>query len=222
MKKTVAILAVISFLCSCSQDGYFSGSDASFAAGEHYLVLLTTDLVPDCLNALEYALNYDYYGYYDKDNDQYISGGVSLRTVGAEWEVNSVKAIEGVKIKSTAINEWSLSWKGDYRPFPGDRNYDEKDRYVMEFTVTAEMISEASRNHFDWKVKLNATRKERKGYACTMATAPDLVYTTSTKSYIWDSCDGSATIGVTKDGNVIDFGRMDYMGQSHRYFRDLL
>ncbi|MBR0299400.1 MAG: hypothetical protein IJQ93_03660, partial [Bacteroidales bacterium] len=117
MKKTVAILAVISFLCSCSQDGYFSGSDASFAAGEHYLVLLTTDLVPDCLNALEYALNYDYYGYYDKDNDQYISGGVSLRTVGAEWEVNSVKAIEGVKIRSTAINEWSLSWKGDYLPF---------------------------------------------------------------------------------------------------------
>lgn len=219
MKKvlyTVLIAAVTAVSC----DREYFGSESSPAASERYLEVLSTKLVPDCLKALEYALNYNGYGYYTGiTSNEYDTGGKDLTVVGTKWTVRSVSAVRGVVITCTAADTWDLSWTGDYAALP-QADFDKKP-YVTTCNISAKKKAEVARYHYDWEVTLTCTRQERKGYACTMTSAPSMEYTSSSKSYVWDSCDGSAIIDVTRNGVRVDYARMDYMGTSHRYFRGL-
>lgn len=227
MKKISAII-LIAVLSACSnqffkEDGMYSGSYEPSAPGEEYMTKLSTDLIPDFLLVLESALTYDTYGYYatSTGSKDYISGGKSLRTVGTCWTVNSKKKVKGTEIECLAADKWSVSWKGKYGL---NYYYGSEDEYAYETTVsiTATMVQETTTNHYDWTVVVNGDRTERKGYACTFATEPDMKYSnTKPDSYVWDMCNGSASMLVTKNGEKVDLVRMDYLGETTRYFRGL-
>ncbi len=227
MKKISAII-LIAVLSACSnqffsEDGMYSGSYEPAAPGESYMKTLSTDLIPDFLLVLESALTYDTYGYYatSTGSKDYVSGGKSLRTVGTRWTVNSKKKVKGTEIECLAADKWSVTWKGKYGL---NYYYGSEDEYAYETTVsmTATMVKETTSNHFDWTVVVNGDRTERKGYACTFSTAPDMTYSnTKPDSYVWDMCNGSASMLVTKDREKVDLVRMDYLGETTRYFRGL-
>ena len=227
MKKISAII-LIAVLSACSnqffsEDGMYGGSYEPAAPGEEYMTRLSTDLIPDFLLVLESALTYDTYGYYatSTGSKDYVSGGKSLRTVGTRWTVNSKKKVKGTEIECLAADKWSVTWKGKYGL---NYYYGSEDEYAYETTVsmTATMIKETTTNHFDWTVVVNGDRTERKGYACTFSTAPDMTYSnTKPDSYVWDMCNGSASMLVTKNGEKVDLVRMDYLGETTRYFRGL-
>ena len=227
MKKISAII-MIAVLSACSnqffvEDGIYSGSYEPSAPGEEYMTRLSTDLIPDFLLVLESALTYDTYGYYatSTGSKDYVSGGKSLRTVGTHWTVNSKKKVKGTEIECLAADKWSVTWKGKYGL---NYYYGSEDEYAYETTVsmTATMVKETTANHFDWTVVVNGDRTERKGYACTFSTAPDMTYSnTKPDSYVWDMCNGSASMLVTKNGEKVDLVRMDYLGETTRYFRGL-
>lgn len=219
MKKALYKLLIVAVSAvSCDKD--FFGSESSPAASESYLESLSTKFIPDCLKALEYALNFNGYGYYTGvTTSEYETGDKDLTVVGTEWTVRSISAVKDVVITCTATDTWDLSWTGNHAAFP-QADEDEKP-YVTICNISAKKTAEVARYHYNWEVTVTCTRQERKGYACTMTSAPTMEYTTSSKSYVWDSCDGSAIIDVTRNGVRVDYARMDYMGTSHRYFRGL-
>ena len=227
MKKYLFLIALFASV-ACSKEaltdsGMYSGSYEPTAPGENYMIKLSTDLIPDFLIVLETALTYDNSCYYatSTGSKDYISGGKSIRTVGNEWTINTKKKVKGTVINCIADGTWSIKWTGPYSLY---YSYGDDDRYAYETTVDiqASMLTETSTNHFDWKVVANGSRTERAGYACTFQTAPDLTYSNSTAdSYVWDLCNGAATMLVTKNGEKVDLVRTDYLGTSNRYFRGL-
>ena len=231
--KKIIIAALVILLCSCTQEGLFDesyeGTPERTTLAELYLVKFSTLLVPDYLIALEDALAYDAYGYYSSSSNSrdYISGGVSIRTIGTQWTINSKKVIKGVTIKCIADDTWELDWTGPYSlTGNGYDYYADNDEYAYKThcKVTAKMLKKTAYTHYDWLVTMNGERTERKGYACTFSSSPDMTFTTSeaSKSYSsWDSCEGAATMIVTKNGEKVDMARMDYLGTDTRYFGGL-
>lgn len=226
MKRIFAILCLVA-LAACAREeagGLYSGSDERSKPGENYMIILSTDLIPDFLIVLESALTYDGYGYYTSNNStDYITGGKSIRTVGNAWTVSSKKKVKGMEIKCTAADTWELKWHGPYRFYTSYyREDDDKYAYETACNITATLLKETISGHYDWKVVFSGDRTEREGYACHIVTAPDMTFSnTDTLSYVWDTCTGSATMLVTKNGEKVDFARMDYLGTSSRYFRGL-
>lgn len=231
--KKIIIFAFCILLCSCEKESLFRGSYEGTrertTVSEQYLVRFSTLLVPDFLIALEDALAYDSYGYYTSSSRSrdYISGGVSIRTVGNQWTVNSKKAIKGVTVRCLAADTWELNWTGPYNltGIVSEYNTDDNE-YAYETTckVTAKMLKETNTNHYDWQVAMSGERTERKGYGCTFASSPDMTFTTADTSYSyssWDYCNGAATMTVTKNGEKVDMARMDYLGVDTRYFGGL-
>ena len=235
--KKIIILAFCVLLSSCDMEGLFGGTpEKESFLGERYLECFSTLLVPDYLIALENALAYDSYGYYatSTSSRDYVSSGKSLRAVGTEWTVNSKKSIKGVSIKCVAADTWELEWSGpyclhaysyrnDYYEREQDRDND-KYTYETRCKVTAKMLKETTTNHFDWQVVMDGERTEREGYACTFTSAPDMTFASSEglrSRSSWDSCEGAATMIVTKNGEKVDMARMDYLGTDTRYFGGL-
>ena len=226
MKRIFAILCLVA-LAACAREeagGIYSGSDERSKPGENYMTILSTDLIPDFLIVLESALTYDGYGYYTSNNStDYITGGKSIRTVGNAWTVSSKKKVKGMEIKCTAADTWELKWHGPYSFYTSYyREDDDEYAYETACNITATLLKETNSGHYDWKVVFSGDRTEREGYACHIDTAPDMTFSnTNTLSYVWDTCTGSATMLVTKNGEKVDFARMDYLGTSTRYFRGL-
>ena len=226
MKRIFAILCLVA-LAACAREeagGLYSGSDERSKPGENYMIILSTDLIPDFLIVLESALTYDGYGYYNSNNStDYITGGKSIRTVGNAWTVSSKKKVKGMEIKCTAADTWELKWHGPYSFYTSYyREDDDEYAYETACNITATLLKETNSGHYDWKVVFSGDRTEREGYACHIVTAPDMTFSnTDTLSYVWDTCTGSATMLVTKNGEKVDFARMDYLGTSSRYFRGL-
>lgn len=226
MKRIFAILCLVA-LAACAREeagGLYSGSDERSKPGENYMIILSTDLIPDFLIVLESALTYDGYGYYTSNNStDYITGGKSIRTVGNAWTVSSKKKVKGMEIKCTAADTWELKWHGPYSFYTSYyREDDDEYAYETACNITATLLKETNSGHYDWKVVFSGDRTEREGYACHIVTAPDMTFSnTDTLSYVWDTCTGSATMLVTKNGEKVDFARMDYLGTSSRYFRGL-
>lgn len=226
MKRILAILCIVA-LAACAReeaDGLFSGSEDRVQPGENYMIILSTDLIPDFLIVLESALTYDGYGYYTSSNStDYITGGKSIRTIGNAWTVSSKKKVKGVEIKCTAADTWELKWHGPYSFYTSYYlENDDEYAYQTSCNITATLLKETSTSHYDWKVTFSGDRTEREGYACHINTAPDMTFSnTNALSYVWDVCTGSATMLVTKNEEKVDFARMDYLGTSFRYFRGL-
>lgn len=218
--KRISIFLSLICLIACSDDGIYSGSDTGYAPSEYYLVSVSQNLIPDFLIGLEKALNYDGYGYYDSMvSADFETEGKTITVPGNSWIVNAVASLPGMTITCLSEDTWKLSWEGDdYVSLPTGSD---EHKYFTACTVTAKLIAETARYHYDWDVKFTGRRTEFDGYACDFWSAPNLIYTSSVKSYIWDSCDGSAIIEVAKDGVRKEYARMDFIGSSHRFFRGL-
>lgn len=222
MKKFLLIFFAIA-LVSCSKgiiDEYGGSEERGTAIAENYLIIMSTDLLPDYLIALESSLSYDTYGYYLNAAGQsdYETGGKSIRVPGNSWTVSSKRKVSGLSITCKGNDTWELYREGPYKFFDNEK----EDGYTTTCKMTAQIIGEVAAGHYNWKVTFNGGRTEREGYSCTFESSPSLEYTCiEAKSYAWDYCNGSATIVVNKNGAKVDMARMDYTGKTTRFFRGL-
>lgn len=209
---------MLTVLASCSKEMFSGSEEYSSYPGEGYMLILSQRLLPDYLIALESALVYDSYGY--PSNTDYQTGDVSLNTQGAVWTVNGKKAVKGIKITCIDNGVWKLEREGEYYFYDSYYKSQDNDGYPTQCTVIATQLESVnSAGHYNWKVTFTGSRTEREGYACTFKSEPDLTYTsTADLSNSWSGCEGSATMYITKNGEKVDFIRMDYFGASTRYF----
>lgn len=219
--RKIAFIILILALASCGKIDYYGGSEErGTSIAESYLIIMSTDLLPDYLIALESSLSYDTYGYYLNASGQsdYETGGKSIRVPGNQWTVSSKHKVSGLSITCKGNNTWELNREGPYKFF----NNEKDEGYTTTCKMTAQIIKEVAAGHYNWKVTFTGGREEREGYSCTFESSPSLEYTcTYEKSYAWDYCNGSATIVVSRNGEKVDMARMDYTGKTTRFFRGL-
>lgn len=220
MKKIIILLMTGTLaLGACARmdlneyNGSFNHWDRPYKAGEEYMVSIAKQLLPDCLIALEDALIYDNYGYYNQSTSEYKTGGKSLRTEGAEWTVKSHAPVKNIKITNLSENHWKLEFQGDYTLL----DYE----YPTTITAEATLSGDTLASHNDWVVSFEGTRTERDGYACYFNSNPTLTFYKETNNYGWNRCTGSAFMDVTKYGKKVDRCRTEYLGNDTRYFRGI-
>lgn len=215
MKKIVLIFGLLGLLASCSKEMYdYSGTGNAYEmkAGEGYMRALAQELAPDCLIALESALAYDHYGYYEYATSEYQTGGKSLRAEGSTWTVNSYRQMKGVKISCIDSTSWKINYSGDYAL----QGYE----YPTVMEATAVLLDTANADQFSWKISFEGSRVERDGYACSFKSNPSLTFSNHNSSYFgWGQCNGAAVMLVTKNSATVDICRMEYLGNESRYFR---
>ena len=120
MKRLIFAFALAATVCACNKESYNDEFTGSFSynttAGSHYLQTIATELLVDNMRALENALEFNSFGSVSNSRtSSYHSNGKDLWTPGAEWTVNAVTSIKGVKIsKDAADSTWTLTRDADY------------------------------------------------------------------------------------------------------------
>lgn len=223
MKKLYLIILALSIV-SCDKadkiiDEYSGTQERNTSVAQSYMTVLATKLVPDYLIALEAALRYDSYGYYNGSLGQsdYNCDGKSIRTKGVTWTVDAKKKVAGLTITCKDHNTWELYRVGEYSYDSAGRDQD----YVTACTMTAIMGEEVFPYHFNWEVTFTGSRTEREGYLCRFESSPGLQFVCRQAHEGWDYCYGAATMLILKDGEKVDMVRMDFDGQNTSFLRGL-
>ena len=218
-----AVLVTCVLLAGCDRDYY----DPSYykventyhhsTPGENYMSSLVRALVVDNLSAMESAQSFDHYDLWKSSfkTDSYVHGDKSLWDAGAEWTVNYVEAVKGVKIKKEAADStWSMTRSKLYKVNSFD--------YPTDYTLILHMLPGGVYNHHNWEVTItNIERTERDGYSCHSWSDGPVSVLVADSDY-WGSFSGQIYLTVKKGSEVIDNAFLAFVGNSDTfYFRDL-
>lgn len=219
MKRLIFAFALAATVCACNKqyDDEFTGSFSyNTTAGSHYLQTIATELLVDNMRALENALEFNSFGSVSNSRtSSYHSNGKDLWTPGAEWTVNAVTSIKGVKIsKDVADSTWTLTRDADYG-LAGNT-------YPTAYSITLRM-HKGENFHFDWEVTANGTRTESKGYGCKFWTDGPINYQTAKSGYNWSEAFGTMWMEVNCGEEIVDRAFIRYNGSTsdYRYMRGL-
>lgn len=220
MKRLLIAFAITASVCACSKQSYDEEFTGSFSynttAGSHYLQTIATELLVDNMRALENALEFNSFGSVSNSRtSSYHSNGKDLWTPGAEWTVNAVTSIKGVKIsKDAADSTWTLTRDADYG-MAGNV-------YPTAYSITLRM-HKGENYHFDWEVTANGTRTESKGYGCRFWTDGAVNYLTAESGYNWSKAFGTIWMEVNCGDEIVDRAFIRYNGSTsdYRYMRGL-
>lgn len=220
MKRLLFAFALAATVCACNKESYNDEFTGSFSynttAGSHYLQTIATELLVDNMRALENALEFNSFGSVSNSRtSSYHSNGKDLWTPGAEWTVNAVTSIKGVKIcKDAADSTWTLTRDADYG-LAGNT-------YPTAYSITLRM-HKGENYHFDWEVSANGTRTESKGYGCKFWTDGTVNYQTAESGYNWSKAFGTMWMEVNCGEEIVDRAFIRYNGSTsdYRYMRGL-
>lgn len=220
MKRLIFAFALAATLCACNKESYNDEFTGSFSynttAGSHYLQTIATELLVDNMRALENALEFNSFGSVSNSRtSSYHSNGKDLWTPGAEWTVNAVTSIKGVKIsKDAADSTWTLTRDADYG-MAGNT-------YPTAYSITLRM-HKGENYHFDWEVSAQGTRTESKGYGCKFWTDGPVNYQTAESGYNWSEAFGTMWMEVYCGEEIVDRAFIRYNGSTsdYRYMRGL-
>jgi hypothetical protein len=220
MKRLLFLFALAATLCACSKESYNDEFTGSFSynttAGSHYLQTIATELLVDNMRALENALEFNSFGSVSNSRtSSYHSNGKNLWEPGAEWTVNAVTSIKGVKIsKDAADSTWTLTRDADYG-MAGNT-------YPTAYSITLRM-HKGENYHFDWEVSAQGTRTESKGYGCKFWTDGPINYQTANSGYNWSMAFGTIWMEVNCEEEIVDRAFIRYNGSTSdfRYMRGL-
>ncbi len=220
MKRLIFAFALAATVCACNKESYNDEFTGSFSynttAGSHYLQTIATELLVDNMRALENALEFNSFGSVSNSRtSSYHSNGKDLWTPGAEWTVNAVTSIKGVKIsKDAADSTWTLTRDADYG-MAGNT-------YPTAYSITLRM-HKGENYHFDWEVSAQGTRTESKGYSCKFWTDGPINYQTAKSGYNWSEAFGTMWMEVNCGDEIVDRAFIRYNGSTsdYRYMRGL-
>ena len=220
MKRLIFAFALAATVCACNKESYNDEFTGSFSynttAGSHYLQTIATELLVDNMRALENALEFNSFGSVSNSRtSSYHSNGKDLWTPGAEWTVNAVTSIKGVKIsKDVADSTWTLTRDADYG-LAGNT-------YPTAYSITLRM-HKGENYHFDWEVSAQGTRTESKGYGCKFWTDGTVNYKTAESGYNWSKAFGTMWMEVNCGEEIVDRAFIRYNGSTsdYRYMRGL-
>ena len=220
MKRLIFAFALAATVCACNKESYNDEFTGSFSynttAGSHYLQTIATELLVDNMRALENALEFNSFGSVSNSRtSSYHSNGKDLWTPGAEWTVNAVTSIKGVKIsKDTADSTWTMTRDDDYS-LSGHS-------YPTTYSITLRM-HKGENFHFDWEVSAQGTRTESKGYGCKFWTDGPINYQTAKSGYNWSMAFGTIWMEVNCEEEIVDRAFIRYNGSTsdYRYMRGL-
>ena len=220
MKRLLFVFALAATLCACSKESYndeFTGSFSyNTSAGSNYLQTIADELLVDNMRALENALEFNSFGSVSNSRtSSYHSNGKNLWEPGAEWTVNAVTSIKGVKIsKDAADSTWTMTRDDDYS-LSGHS-------YPTTYSITLRM-HKGENFHFDWEVSAQGTRTESKGYGCKFWTDGPINYQTANSGYNWSMAFGTIWMEVNCEEEIVDRAFIRYNGSTSdfRYMRGL-
>lgn len=219
MKRLFFVFALAATLCACSKESNdeFTGSFSyNTSAGSNYLQTIADELLVDNMRALENALEFNSFGSVSNSRtSSYHSNGKNLWEPGAEWTVNAVTSIKGVKIsKDAADSTWTMTRDDDYS-LSGHS-------YPTTYSITLRM-HKGENYHFDWEVSAQGTRTESKGYGCKFWTDGPINYLTAKSGYNWSMAFGTIWMEVHCEEEIVDRAFIRYNGSisDYRYMRGL-
>lgn len=220
MKRLLFVFALAATLCACNKESYndeFTGSFSyNTSAGSNYLQTIADELLVDNMRALENALEFNSFGSVSNSRtSSYHSNGKNLWEPGAEWTVNAVTSIKGVKIsKDAADSTWTMTRDDDYS-LSGHS-------YPTTYSITLRM-HKGENYHFDWEVSAQGTRTESKGYGCKFWTDGPINYQTAKSGYNWSMAFGTIWMEVHCEEEIVDRAFIRYNGSTsdYRYMRGL-
>ncbi len=219
MKKILFGALLLAAFISCSRDernDVWEGSDVRGSQpGEAYIRQISEYLIVDNLKELEQAIYRDSLG--TATNRRYIKNGESIRTVGSSWILkDDERDLEGLEISMIADSTWHLRFDDEYE-FEG--RYDSDAEFRTAYTITAKQQHDSlgrSRGHCAWRISIEGTRYENKGYVADFRTAPDFLFKGGVIGS-WTSCTGILLMDVSKKGNSVDLCRIEYFGSRRNY-----
>ena len=226
MKKTAILTIAAILLCSCDlMDSEWGGTyNYGEYAGYEYMICVADNLIVDNLKQMETALYVNSLS--DAGSSRFECSG-DLWNAGSKWTVTKKGgSLEGLHIsRAAADSTWTLSRNGKYAfgysydkysyyNDDDDARYEYNTDYEMDVKMLPDTTASARSDHFWWKVTLKkCIRTEEKGYKAELTTKDDapLVYTYGTFCN-WNFCDGVLLMKVYKNGDVVDFARLELTG----------